>query len=120
MLPETEATPEDHTLHRGPKPAREAHDLDVGQPLDYLTGEEVNAAARAGLSQAMGPVEDDFTRIKGIGPVFDRRLKEAGVRTFADLAATPAEQIAEIVGWPLERVTRSDIPGQARHFAENQ
>ncbi len=58
--------------------------------------------------------EADFTRIKGIGPVFDQRLKAANVRTFLDLAALSPEQIAEIIGWPPERVIRTDLIAQAR------
>ena len=62
--------------------------------------------------------EDDFTRINGIGPVFDQRLKAAGIRTFAELAdRTPAE-IAEIVKWPVARVERSMLIEQARQLAQ--
>lgn len=40
---------------------------------------------------------DDLEIVVGIGPVFARRLHEAGVRTFADLAATSSERLLEIV-----------------------
>ncbi len=40
---------------------------------------------------------DALERIRGIGPVFARRLREAGVQTFADLAACPPERLREIV-----------------------
>jgi large subunit ribosomal protein L21 len=40
---------------------------------------------------------DDLTRVNGNGPVYARRLKEAGIATFAALAATPAEELAAIV-----------------------
>jgi len=64
--------------------------------------------------------EDDFTRINGIGPVFDERLKAAGIRTFAELAACTPAEIAEIVKWPLARVERSAIIEQARQLAQGE
>jgi predicted flap endonuclease-1-like 5' DNA nuclease/cytoskeletal protein CcmA (bactofilin family) len=63
------------------------------------------------------PGEDDFTRINGIGPVFDQRLKEAGVRTFVELAALTSAEIAEIVKWSVARVERAAIIEQARQLA---
>jgi predicted flap endonuclease-1-like 5' DNA nuclease/cytoskeletal protein CcmA (bactofilin family) len=63
---------------------------------------------------------DDFTVIKGIGVVLDRRLKEAGVTTFAQLAALSPEQLAEIFDRPLKWVAEDDIAGQAQHFAQKK
>ena len=62
--------------------------------------------------------EDDFTRIKGIGPTFDQRLKAANVRRFDELAEMKPEQIAAILGWPEGRVRRDRIIEQARALAE--
>jgi len=62
--------------------------------------------------------EDDFTRIAGIGPVFDQRLKDAGIRTFADLASRTAAELADIIRWPVARVERSELREQARRLAE--
>ena len=86
----------------------------MDEPLDYVTAQDFLAA------QAEDVQDDDFTRIKGIGPVFDQRLKNAGIRTFGELAITSPERIAEIIGWPVDRVLRSDLPGQARYFSENR
>lgn len=99
------------------KPSGAAGDLGIAdqqldEPDDFVTAQEINAAqARAS--------EDNFREIKGIGPVFDRRLKEAGVRTFAQLAAATPAQIAEIIGWPEERVVRSEIIAQAQALVDN-
>lgn len=41
--------------------------------------------------------EDDLKVIAGIGPVYEKRLKAAGVRSFADLLATSPEKLQEIV-----------------------
>lgn len=87
---------------------------DLAEPLDYVTAQDVLAA------QAEEIQDDDFARIKGIGLVFEQRLKNAGIRTFGELAITTPERIAEIIGWPVERVLRSDINGQARYFSENR
>ena len=62
--------------------------------------------------------EDDFTLINGIGPVFDQRLKEAGIRTFAELAALTPAAIAEIVKWSPTRVERAAIIEQAQKLAQ--
>lgn len=47
------------------------------------------------LSDAVPP--DDLTLIHGIGPVYAQRLKDAGIHTFADLAAQAPDKLAEIV-----------------------
>lgn len=47
-----------------------------------------------------GEPPDDFEPIEGIGPVFEQRLYDAGIRTYAALAATTPEQLAQIVAAP--------------------
>ena len=44
-----------------------------------------------------GQMVDDFEPILGIGKTFEHRLYMAGVRTYADLAATSVEQLSEII-----------------------
>lgn len=51
------------------------------------------------------PDPDDLTEVNGIGPVFARRLMEAGISTFAELAKAPPERVAEVAGVPEGRVT---------------
>lgn len=67
------------------------------------------------------PEIDDLKRIPGIGPVIERQLREAGVRTFAQLAALSPDQIAALVAHlPLlsaERIVRQDWAGRARALA---
>lgn len=75
--------------------------------------------SEAGVPPATEPVaEDDFTALRGIGPTFDRRLKEAGIRTFAQLAALTPDEAAAIIGWPPQRVISDDLLGQARRLAD--
>jgi predicted flap endonuclease-1-like 5' DNA nuclease len=45
-----------------------------------------------------GEAPDDFSRIKGIGPTYEQRLYNAGIRTYRSLAASKAEDLAAILG----------------------
>lgn len=69
------------------------------QKLDYAGWREQAQE----LAQQPSPVTgDDLTQIQGVGAVFARRLKEAGINTFAQLAAqTPAqlEAICQAPAW---------------------
>lgn len=47
--------------------------------------------------QVMYKKADQLEDINGIGPAFARRLNEAGIHTFADLAAQSPERITEII-----------------------
>lgn len=40
--------------------------------------------------------KDDLTEIKGIGPVFARRLTDVGITTFADLAQASPDHLREV------------------------
>ncbi len=81
-----------------------------------LTESERNALqAGAGIPSAEPA---DFTRLKGIGPAFDLRLKAAGITTFAALAALTPEEISDIIGWPPERVVRDELREQAAALSE--
>jgi predicted flap endonuclease-1-like 5' DNA nuclease len=42
--------------------------------------------------------KDRLEAIRGIGPVYARRLNEGGVYTFADLAALSTDQVLDIIG----------------------
>ena len=63
---------------------------------------------------------DDFKLIKGIGPAIERRLNEAGVTTFAQLAALSPDGLATIVegaGVSSDRIVRQDWIGRAGELA---
>lgn len=57
------------------------------------------------------PPGDDLTELAGIGPVFATRLAQAGIATFAALAASTPERVAEATGATEARA--SDWIGQA-------
>ena len=46
---------------------------------------------------AQPPQNDDLTRINGIGPVFQSRLRAAGLRTYAQLAASDPDSVRAAV-----------------------
>jgi hypothetical protein len=64
---------------------------------------------------------DDFKCIKGIGPAVERRLHQAGIFSFAQLAALSAVEVAGLVtnlaGFSAERIAQQDWMGQARQLA---
>jgi len=63
---------------------------------------------------------DDFKRINGIGPAIQRRLHQADIRTFAQLADLTPTEIADLIndlaGISAERISEQDWPGQAREL----
>lgn len=59
----------------------------------------------------------DFTPIEDIGPVFNQRFFEAGVYSYAELAALSPEEIAEKVDTTPDRVIRYQWREQAARFA---
>lgn len=96
----------------------EVQQLESGGEPDTEQAAQVEQAARdAGRTESDDSTEDDLTRIQGIGETFDRRFKEAGVRTFVDLANMTPDAVSEIIGWSPERVQRDDLIGQARTLA---
>ena len=49
-------------------------------------------------SSPVPAAEDDLTAISGIGPVFAGRLRDAGITSFADIAAAGSARLAEVTG----------------------
>lgn len=97
------------------------HEAEVPPAPVEEAAPESTAQAEPYQSISMAPpTPDDFTIIKGIGQVLDRRLKEAGILTFAQLAELTPERMAEIFDRPLPWILEDDIPGQARYFASKQ
>lgn len=58
---------------------------------------------------------DDFKRVRGIGPVMERRLHSAGIQTFVQLAALSPEKIAALLpGVSTRRIVQLNWIQQAR------
>lgn len=62
---------------------------------------------------------DNLRAVKGIGPVFAARLKEAGVLTFEHLSGLSSQELEEILGPLYKRffAKEAGIRGQAKEFA---
>jgi predicted flap endonuclease-1-like 5' DNA nuclease/uncharacterized RDD family membrane protein YckC len=127
VIPQIVATPEDLTAIRGIGPVFEQRlyragigafwevaTLDDNALRDILALTELQqtqvdlTALRADarrLANERGTVgvlwqgqpPDDFEPIEGIGPVFEQRLYDAGIRTYAALSAATPDQLAQIV-----------------------
>lgn len=64
------------------------------------------------------PRSDRLEAIKGIGPVFARRLRAAGIKTYQELANTPPDQIIEIVkAQPWQAVEPEQWIAEARNLS---
>ena len=66
----------------------------------------------------MASVTDDFTLIKGIGPVIAARIRDTGIATFSQLAVlSTADITARIDGVSARRIIRERWTNQARKLA---
>lgn len=64
---------------------------------------------------------DDLVIINGIGPVINRKLNEAGIYTFRQLANLTAAQLRAIVGDVIQRLAdEDDIINQAKTLADQK
>ncbi len=66
------------------------------------------------------PGQDRLMDIRGIGPVYSRKLREAGIDTFEQLAAMSPEEVLDLIDEPLWRERSIDSAGwieQARELA---
>ena len=64
---------------------------------------------------------DDLKTIQGIGPTYEKKLQQAGIKTFRDLANADEETIAAAIGSAAaQRARREKWVAQARLAAEGQ
>ena len=71
-------------------------------------------------SEAETAKEDDFTPIHDLGPIFNKKLHEAGIKTYADLAALTPQEIEAKTDISAARIERSQWIQQAAALAKNQ
>jgi predicted flap endonuclease-1-like 5' DNA nuclease len=78
------------------------------------------SAKNVPIADAQG--NDNFQAIKGIGPVFAKRLKDAGVVTFDQLSRLKSRELEEILGTLYKRFFSKEekILAQAREFARQR
>jgi predicted flap endonuclease-1-like 5' DNA nuclease len=62
--------------------------------------------------------KDNLKVIRGIGPAIERKLNDAGVHTFAALAALTTEELEAILGNQVKRLqNENDLIAQAKQLA---
>jgi len=79
-------------------------------PSPVIPHHHAEEAKEAPYPQTAAPAaEDDLRKIEGIGPKIDAALQQAGIRTFADLAAkTPAELQAVLDAAGFARISNPE------------
>ncbi len=66
-------------------------------PSPTIAHHSPKAKAQAASASASSSAEDDLKKIEGIGPKIEATLKNAGINTFADLAAQTPEKLQKIL-----------------------
>jgi len=87
-----------------------------------MTSKPSRAAAAAAQGKAATEQRaDDFKQIHGIGPAAERRLRQAGIRTLAQIAALSPDRLAALSpGLSSRRIAQENWIGQARRLAHVQ
>ena len=82
------------------------------QQINFASWSAQAVALAGARSQRVG---DDLTELEGIGPVYAAKLRERGIVTFADLAASDEATLAEIIAAPTwRRINYGDWIAQAQ------
>ncbi|MAU01132.1 MAG: hypothetical protein CL608_28650 [Anaerolineaceae bacterium] len=68
-----------------------------------LPGRAADVPSFLAKSREEAAGDDDLTQVKGIGAVFNGRLQQAGINTFAKLKALSAEKLSDILDVRLGR-----------------
>jgi large subunit ribosomal protein L21 len=58
--------------------------------------------------------KDDFQAIRGIGPVIEKKLNNAGIMTYADLARLSTQELENILGNTRRLVQEAELIKQAK------
>jgi hypothetical protein len=87
------------------------------KPL-YISGRTAAYPGTASVEKDEVQKPDDLKSIEGIGPTYARRLNDAGVSTFAQLAEADPDYLGEITG--VIRWDPNDWISQARALVDNE
>ncbi|MGI9382292.1 MAG: hypothetical protein ACR2PO_04000 [Methyloligellaceae bacterium] len=112
-MSEPEPQPEPQVAEAAPSPAAA-----TGAPAVHETaGSDAGSAAAASTSQP-----DDLKRIKGVGPVIEKKLNEMGVERFEQIANWTRADVEKVDG-ELKfrgRIDREDWISQAKSLAAGE
>jgi large subunit ribosomal protein L17 len=104
--------------------AVEAKAEEVTAVVEETKAEVVEEVKEEAVSKAKAPKAeakaDDLTKIEGVGPKIAETLVAAGLATFADVAASTPEKIAEIIADVKGGHTPDSWPKQAGMAAEGK
>ena len=84
---------------------------------------EVETAAKPSKEKSPAKVEDDLTKIEGLGPKASEALNEAGIETFAKLSKSTPEELKEILeksGGSFNAIDPATWPEQAELAAADK
>ncbi len=89
----------------------------VGDDIKRLANEE--ALINRATILAGDLIPDKLSKIKGIGPVIEKKLNEAGIYTYAHLGTLTPADLEAVVGEDIKRLADEDeLIRQARELAE--
>ena len=74
-------------------------------------------AERSSVVVSVGDLQDDLTKVKGIGKVYQGRLNEAGITTWEQVAEADPAMLSEIAK-AIDAANVEDWPRQARLLAD--
>ncbi len=99
-----------------------AHSDDIGErvTISPAASKARQVEARMHRTPIEGHTADDLTRIKGIGPVNNRKLQGHGVTSLAQIAAWTPEDVTRVEAY-LQfdgRIAREDWIGQAKRLLQ--
>jgi predicted flap endonuclease-1-like 5' DNA nuclease len=87
--------PTDYAREEAARQAKEEAKAKAASAALDAEAQKAATAAKAAAEEAAEP--DDLKRIEGIGPKISGLLQDAGIKTFAQLAATDVERIKQIL-----------------------
>jgi predicted flap endonuclease-1-like 5' DNA nuclease len=91
------------------------------QPKSLESKSLTRAAGQPPTSAPASPEKDDLKIIRGIGPVIERRLNQAGIQTFAALARLTRAELENILGSQINRLQdENDLIAQAKKLARRK
>lgn len=91
------------------------------EPISQPVVSAITSAQKTVRSKRPPANPDDLTKIKGIGPVIAKRLNQAGIYTFEQLADLTLDEFEEALGNLLERfINERSILRQARELANQK
>jgi len=88
--------------------------------IEKKLSENITPSVTTPLTNRKG--KDNFQAINGIGPVFSKRLNEAGIQTFDQLSKLSTKDLEGILGTSFKRFFSEEntIAAQAKEFADQK